>query len=114
VFSASNYRCDPPNDSGAVSINDQGNLEKIVFPPLPRMAHAAASFYSTPRRRRAHRATCPDQGRIPITALWPAAHGRSFLRNSAAAFVVPHRLVTPHMPHGNTALLALPIAAEVP
>jgi protein phosphatase len=100
VFSASNYRHNPPNDSGVIAIDDRGKFEKVAFPPLRPMARDAASFYSPAQRARSHRDA--EVRYMPGVALLQAAalavkcpNRRSLKQNSVAVLLAPRRLITP-------------------
>jgi diadenosine tetraphosphatase ApaH/serine/threonine PP2A family protein phosphatase len=113
VFSASNYRHAPPNDAGVLWIDSHGKLERITFPPLPRMAREAASFYSPAQRT----GNCSHARTMPTAALWHMAclgakrsHRTSLGDNSVAALLAPRRIITPYIGHARR----LPFVPHIP
>jgi protein phosphatase len=98
VFSASNYRVKPPNDSGVVTISANGELEKITFPPIERMPRGSASFFSLGGSTARCENALMIRG-IPSAVIRQAAlmalrkPRRTLAQNSVAALLLPRKLL---------------------
>jgi diadenosine tetraphosphatase ApaH/serine/threonine PP2A family protein phosphatase len=103
VFSASNYKANPPNDAGVLSIHVNGQLEKLTFPPIIRIPRETASFFSLgwsphPAEEDTQEERWPLRS-VPSAVLSEVAliglgrPLRSLARNSVAALLVPRKLL---------------------
>jgi diadenosine tetraphosphatase ApaH/serine/threonine PP2A family protein phosphatase len=124
VFSASNYRPNPPNDAGVVSINAAGHLEKITFPPLPRVPRELSTFFTLSvrgeRDQRGHPIAKPQIRSMPSAVRLQSASiavkvpHRSFCQNSVAGLLVLRRLVPSKPPSLQSQSFSVGLTLEPP